>query len=44
MISGRVSDDLRTRAARLGVRTVLEKPLSDAALVESIRSAVDGRA
>lgn len=44
MISGRVSADLRTRAERLGVRAVLEKPLSDAALVESIRSAVDGRA
>lgn len=43
MISGRVSADLRARAAQLGVRAVLEKPLSDAALVETIRSAVDGR-
>lgn len=43
MISGRVNADLRARAAQLGVRAVLEKPLSDAALVESIRSAVDGR-
>lgn len=43
MISGRVSADLRARAAQLGVRAVLEKPLSDAALVEGIRSTADGR-
>src|SRR3989338_7582982 len=38
LITGRVSDDLRRRAARSGVRQVLEKPLSDGALVEGIRS------
>jgi FixJ family two-component response regulator len=38
MITGRASEDLRRRAARSGVRQVLEKPLSDGALVEGIRS------
>jgi FixJ family two-component response regulator len=39
LISGRVNNQLRLRAERLGVIRVLEKPLSDAALVESIRLA-----
>ena len=39
LISGRVNTQLRYRAQRLGVTRVLEKPLSDAALVESIRLA-----
>lgn len=38
LITGRVSDDLRRRAAKSGIRQVLEKPLSDGALVEGIRS------
>ncbi len=38
MITGRASVELRRRAARSGVRQVLEKPLSDGALVEGIRS------
>lgn len=38
LITGRASDDLRRRALRSGVRQVLEKPLSDGALVEGIRS------
>lgn len=38
LITGRASDDLRRRAVRSGVRQVLEKPLSDGALVEGIRS------
>jgi two-component system response regulator FixJ len=38
MITGRASAELRRRAARSGVRQVLEKPLSDGALVEGIRS------
>ncbi len=38
LITGRVSDDLRRRAVKSGVRQVLEKPLSDGALVEGIRS------
>ncbi|TAJ37886.1 MAG: response regulator [Reyranella sp.] len=38
MIAGRASAELRRRAARSGVRQVLEKPLSDGALVEGIRS------
>ncbi|KAB0266854.1 response regulator transcription factor [Microvirga brassicacearum] len=40
LIASQVSDELRGRAARAGVRTVLEKPLSDEALVDSIRSAL----
>ncbi len=38
LITGRASHDLRRRAVRSGVRQVLEKPLSDGALVEGIRS------
>jgi two-component system, LuxR family, response regulator FixJ len=38
LITGRASDDLRRRAAKSGIRQVLEKPLSDGALVEGIRS------
>jgi FixJ family two-component response regulator len=40
LISGRVNDQLRHRATLLGVSLVLEKPLSDAALVEGIREAL----
>lgn len=38
LITDRASVDLRRRAARSGARQVLEKPLSDSALVEGIRS------
>jgi FixJ family two-component response regulator len=40
LISGRVNQGLRDLAARSGVTRVLEKPLSDAALVENIRGAL----
>ena len=40
LISGRVNDQLRRRAAQEGISRVLEKPLSDAALVEGIREAL----
>jgi len=40
LISGRVNKELRLRAQRCGVIGVLEKPLSDAALIESIRLAL----
>ena len=40
LISGRVSKHLRILAQRSGLTLVLEKPLSDAALVESIRGAL----
>jgi len=40
LISGRVDEQLRKRAAQCGVDVVLEKPLSDAALVEGIREAL----
>ncbi|MBI2741655.1 MAG: response regulator [Rhodospirillales bacterium] len=40
LISGRVNMQLRGLAQRSGVVGVLEKPLSDATLVDSIRSAL----
>lgn len=44
LISGRVTRQLRELAARSGVARVLEKPLSDSALVESIRGVLAGNA
>jgi FixJ family two-component response regulator len=41
LITARANQELRWRAARAGVRQVLEKPLSDSALVECIRSALE---
>ncbi|SKA09687.1 Response regulator receiver domain-containing protein [Enhydrobacter aerosaccus] len=38
MITGRANKDLRRLAERSGVSDVLEKPLSDSALVDSIRT------
>ena len=38
LITGRASGDLRRRAVKLGVHRVLEKPLSDGALVEGLQS------
>ena len=40
LISARVTRALRDLAARSGLTRVLEKPLSDAALVENIRGAL----
>lgn len=40
LISARVNKQLHHLAERLGLVDVLEKPLSDAALVDSIRSAL----
>jgi two-component system, LuxR family, response regulator FixJ len=40
MITGRSSKDLRERAARLGIRHLLEKPLSDGTLLAAVRDAV----
>jgi two-component system response regulator FixJ len=40
LITGRANDGLRCLAARSGVSQVLEKPLSDGALVEGIRQAL----
>jgi FixJ family two-component response regulator len=40
LITGRANSELRRLAARSGVRRVLEKPLSDGALIESIRQAL----
>lgn len=37
LICSRFSDGLKTRAMQAGVSTVLEKPLSDSALIECIR-------
>ena len=40
MITGRTNKDLRARAAKLGIRHLLEKPLSDSALIDAIRDAM----
>ena len=40
LITAKVSDDIRERAARAGFRQVLEKPLEDGSLVDSIRGAL----
>ncbi|MCB5175745.1 MULTISPECIES: response regulator transcription factor [Microvirga] len=42
LISGHVSEDVRERAAVAGIHEVLEKPLLDETLVNSIRSALAG--
>jgi two-component system, LuxR family, response regulator FixJ len=38
LITGRIDDDIRWRAAKAGVREVLEKPLSDETLVTTIKA------
>ena len=38
LITGKINEDLRGRAAMAGVRQVLEKPLSDETLIDTIRS------
>jgi two-component system response regulator FixJ len=43
MITGRANKDLRARAAKLGIRHLLEKPLSDGALIDAIRDALTTR-
>jgi len=40
IITGRANKDLEAQAGKLGVGQVLEKPLSDGALVAAIRSAL----
>lgn len=40
LITARATEDLRTQAQRRGVYSVLEKPLSDNALLDSIKSAI----
>jgi len=40
MITGRANNSMRDRASRAGIATVLEKPLSDGALGDAIRSAL----
>ena len=42
LITGRANNELRRLAARSGVGQVLEKPLFDGVLVESIRRALGG--
>ncbi|MFI4998311.1 MAG: response regulator transcription factor [Reyranellales bacterium] len=39
LITGRANNELHRRAAKSGISRVLEKPLSDSALIENIRSA-----
>ena len=43
LITGRANKDLRRRAARSGVSQVLEKPLSDGALIKGIGQALGTR-
>lgn len=43
MITGRANKDLRARATKLGIRHLLEKPLSDGALIDAIRDALGTR-
>ncbi|WP_428667495.1 response regulator [Reyranella sp.] len=40
LITGRANKELRAQAQKLGVHCLLEKPLSDDALLDSIRSAL----
>ncbi len=40
LITGRANRELRIRAQKLGIHCLLEKPLSDDALLDSIRSAL----
>lgn len=40
LITAKVTDDMRRSAARAGIRQVLEKPLEDSSLVDSIRGAL----
>jgi FixJ family two-component response regulator len=44
LISGRMNEQLRSRAQRSGLTRILEKPLSDAGLVEHIRAALSAMA
>lgn len=37
MITARATTDLRARAAKLGIRHLLEKPLSDSALIDAVK-------
>nr|WP_243373890.1 response regulator [Microvirga solisilvae] len=40
LITARITDDMRKRAARSGFRQVIEKPLEDSTLLDSIRGAL----
>jgi FixJ family two-component response regulator len=40
LITGRANKDLRAQVQKLGIHCLLEKPLSDNALLDSIRSAL----
>jgi FixJ family two-component response regulator len=41
MITGRANKELRARAEKLGIRKLLEKPLSGSALVDAIRAVLE---
>jgi FixJ family two-component response regulator len=40
LITAKATDDIRRNAARAGIRNVLEKPLEDSSLLDSIRGAL----
>lgn len=44
LITARATDDMRSRAARSGFRQVIEKPLEDSTLLDSIRGALNAPA
>jgi two-component system, LuxR family, response regulator FixJ len=41
LITAKATDEMRRNAARAGIRQVLEKPLEDSSLVDSIRGALE---
>lgn len=43
LLTGRADSALRARAAQLGVRAFLEKPVADDVLLSAIRGALDGQ-
>jgi two-component system, LuxR family, response regulator FixJ len=42
LITANVTDDLKRKAVSAGVQAVLEKPLDDSSLIDSIRAALHG--
>jgi two-component system response regulator FixJ len=44
LITAKATDDMRQRAAVAGIRDVLEKPLDDSSLLDSIRGALQDAA
>ena len=43
LITAKATEEMRRNAARAGIRQVLEKPLEDSSLVDSVRGALEQR-